>query len=145
MGTRADFYVGRGESAEWLGSISWDGYPAGMPWELLQTLNESMFRREVAKFIESREDGTKPEMGWPWPWSNSQTTDYSYAFDDGQVWASCFGHQWFDPNNPPESEDDDEDPEMRGDKVGFPDMKERQKVAMGKRSGLLVITQKGCE
>jgi len=30
MGTRADFYVGRGKTAEWLGSIAWDGYPAGL-------------------------------------------------------------------------------------------------------------------
>jgi hypothetical protein len=29
MGTRADFYVGRGETAEWLGSIAWDGNPGG--------------------------------------------------------------------------------------------------------------------
>jgi hypothetical protein len=30
MGTRADFYVGRGGQAEWLGSIAWDGYPSGI-------------------------------------------------------------------------------------------------------------------
>ena len=27
MGTRADFYVGRGEKAEWVGSIAMDGVP----------------------------------------------------------------------------------------------------------------------
>jgi len=26
MGTRADFYVGMGKDAEWLGSVAWDGY-----------------------------------------------------------------------------------------------------------------------
>lgn len=30
MSTRADFYVGRGAEAEWIGSISWDGYPDGV-------------------------------------------------------------------------------------------------------------------
>lgn len=30
MGTRADFYVGRGEQAEWLGSIAWDGNPGAI-------------------------------------------------------------------------------------------------------------------
>lgn len=30
MGTRADFYVGVGEQAEWLGSIAWDGNPEGI-------------------------------------------------------------------------------------------------------------------
>jgi hypothetical protein len=29
MGTRADFYVGRGKDAEWLGSVAFDGYPSG--------------------------------------------------------------------------------------------------------------------
>lgn len=27
MGTKADFYVGIGPKSEWLGSISFDGYP----------------------------------------------------------------------------------------------------------------------
>ena len=26
MGTRADFYLGEGSAAEWLGSVAWDGY-----------------------------------------------------------------------------------------------------------------------
>lgn len=30
MGTIADFYVGRGPKAEWIGSIAWDGYPDGI-------------------------------------------------------------------------------------------------------------------
>jgi hypothetical protein len=30
MGTRADFYVGRGPDAEWLGSVAMDGYPSGV-------------------------------------------------------------------------------------------------------------------
>ncbi len=29
MGTRADFYTGRGQTAQWLGSIAWGGYPVG--------------------------------------------------------------------------------------------------------------------
>ena len=31
MGTRADFYVGRGDAAEWIGSIAYDGYPFYKP------------------------------------------------------------------------------------------------------------------
>lgn len=30
MGTRADFYVGKGPNAEWLGSTAMDGYPEGI-------------------------------------------------------------------------------------------------------------------
>ena len=26
MGSRADFYIGEGTEAEWLGSVAWDGY-----------------------------------------------------------------------------------------------------------------------
>ena len=37
MGTRADFYVGRGESAEWLGSVAWDGNPRGIDDPVLTT------------------------------------------------------------------------------------------------------------
>lgn len=40
MGTRADFYVGRGPEAEYLGSIAWDGHPEGMPSELLRSSAE---------------------------------------------------------------------------------------------------------
>ena len=33
MDERADFYVGRGEDAEWLGSITWNGYPKALAFE----------------------------------------------------------------------------------------------------------------
>ncbi len=88
MGTRADFYIGRGANAEWLGSIAWDGYPSGIPASLLNAPSEEAFRRELALFAEKREDWTAPEQGWPWPWDNSQTTDYAYAFDGGVRAAS---------------------------------------------------------
>jgi len=50
MGTRADFYVGRGETAEWVGSVAWDGYP-NEPWgigrttDLFTATTEADFRR----------------------------------------------------------------------------------------------------
>jgi hypothetical protein len=133
MGTRADFYIGRGADAEWLGSIAWDGHPGSIPEHILRVDKTENFRAAVEQFIDLRDDGTKPADGWPWPWDDSRTTDYAYAFDDGKVWASSFGHAWFDPQG--EEPDDDE-----GAKVAtFPDMKERKNVTMGKRSGLLVF------
>lgn len=133
MGTRADFYVGRGKSAEWIGSTAWDGYPSGFSnTPIFKAKTEEAFRATVADEISGREDGTKPEMGWPWPWDNSQTTDYSYAFDGGRVYASCFGHRWFNPRKP-EPEDHE------GEKTEFPDMKDRQRVTLGKRSGVIVF------
>ena len=130
MGTRADFYIGRGEQAEWLGSIGWDGYPDGIDKELFEAATEAEFRERLAKFAASRDDWTKPEQGWPWPWNDSQMTDYAYAFDQGKVHA--FNSGWFDPLL--------EEPEEKEDCIGvFPDMKDRQNVTMGKRSGLITF------
>jgi hypothetical protein len=139
MGTRADFYVGRGPEAEWLGSIAWDGYELDEP--LRRATNEEQWRNRVAHFLAGRNDGTTPDMGWPWPWEDSRTTDYAYAWDGDQVWASCFGHAWYDPNNPPADEDDEA---WDAPKVAvFPDMTSRKNVTLGKRSGTITISGGG--
>lgn len=138
MGTRADFYVGRGKSAEWLGSIAMDGYPDGnvsnpQYGPLIKAASEPEFRERVAMLIAGVGHGTTPAQGWPWPWEDSRTTDYAYAFDGGTVWASGFGRAWFDPNEP--------EPD-RGDEpksAVFPNMKDRQRVTLGSRSGLIVF------
>ena len=134
MGTRADFYIGRGKDAEWLGSIAWDGYPGGLDTpQLLASTAEPHYRSEVEKFLARRNDATLPADGWPWPWTDSRTTDYAYAFDGGRTWASAYGTEWF-PANEPEPEVEDRP------KVGaFPDMTEKQNVTFGKRSGIIVI------
>jgi hypothetical protein len=136
MGTRADFYVGRGEGAEWLGSVAWDGYPEGFDTAgLLTASTEAEFRQLVAQEIAGRDDGTTPAMGWPWPWDNSQTTDYAYAFDGGEVWGSYFGHDWFDASEPQPDSDS-------GAKTAvFPDMSARKKVTMGARSGVILVSE----
>lgn len=135
MGTRCDFYVGRGPEAEWLGSYPWDGYPSGIPNALLRCESESTYRHEVKAFLEhNRDSATLPEQGWPWPWKDSQTTDYAYAFDGGKVWASCFGYEWFDPLND-EPELDESGPKT----TVFPDMTSHQRVTLGKRSGVMVF------
>lgn len=145
MGTRADFYIGRGEKAEWLGSIGMDGYPDGQPsnpeWKggLVNATSEADFREKVLATIEGCGHGTKPEQGWPWPWEDSRTTDYAYAFDEGKVWSSCFGRSWVDPLKRLD-DDEDERIESLGKVAVFPNMKDRQNVTLGERSGLLVVT-----
>ena len=119
--TRADFYVGRGPKAEWLGSIAADGYPQGIPKELLASSDERQFRSEVRKFMAGRGDSTRPKDGWPWPWEDSKTTDYAYAFENGKVAISNFG-RWNDKKA-----------------IGFPNMKAVQKVTFGPRSGVTVL------
>lgn len=125
MGTRADFYVGRGEQAEWIGSIAYDGYPDGIIDDVKQSKDAEAFLVAVGNFIAGRDDGTTPEMGWPWPWDTSGTTDYAYAFDDGKVWASCFGGAWFIATE--ERPVDDGDTHVKA--AIFPDMSNRKAMA----------------
>lgn len=141
MGTRADFYLGRGKDAEWLGSTAWDGYPAGFddrP-ELFEATTDEEFRAAVVSAVAWRGDFTAPEEGWPWPWPDSNTTDYAYAFDGGNLYASCFGRPWYLVD--PEAEDFGEPDGYASMPKGleFPDMTERQNVRMDRGSGLIVV------
>lgn len=100
MGTRADFYIGRGEKAEWIGSIAWDGNPEGSRCApALHSTSESAFKKRVAELARNKNDVTfPPDDPWPWPWQTSATTDYAYAWDDGAVYVSCFGRAWLSAN-----------------------------------------------
>lgn len=121
MDERADFYVGRGETAEWLGSITWNGYPKALAFEsegvelpvlgepevtvstfrslggtkALTATMEKTFREGVLELAASRSDFVVPAQGWPWPWPSSALTDYAYAFDSDAVYASHRGSEWF--------------------------------------------------
>lgn len=143
MGTRADYYVGRGEQAEWLGSTAWDGYPSGIESVVLSATSETAFREAVSAMLAGRDDATLPEEGWPWPWEDSHTTDYAYAFDGGLVWVTGFGASWVQAATALERDGDDEgaeeDGDARGDEVVFPNMKNRQNVQWGRKSGLIII------
>ena len=96
MGTRADFYIGRGEKAEWIGSIAWDGYPNGkVTKKVLTAKTKNGFYAAVCDLLEEEDHhSTIPEQGWPWPWDDSNTTDYSYALDQGTVRITQFGYGW---------------------------------------------------
>ncbi len=135
MGTRADFYVGRGKNAEWLGSIAWDGYPEApghvSDYHILDCHTEELYRSTVAKMFADLDHGTTADQGWPWPWDDSGTTDFAYAFDDDTVWASWFGGLWYNPLT-------EKFPERHGPKVEFPDMASQKHVILGKHSGLII-------
>lgn len=139
MGTRADFYVGRGDTAEWLGSIAWDGYPAGLPLRLLTSPSEEDYRRDISDFLDEREDATRVENGWPWPWKDSRTTDYAYAFHENNVWACPFGYYWYDAADDDPNVDDEGEPTITEKTAVFPDMTAVQNVTLGGRSGLIVL------
>jgi hypothetical protein len=146
MGTRADFYIGRGDKLEWLGSCAWDGHEDTMiDLGIFSAKTEKAYRAAVEARL-SEDDGTRPEQGWPWPWDTSHTTDRSYTFDDGKAWASSWGCQW---QTRKEYEAREKEAERRYEageselpelpKAAFPDMSSRKNVTMGKRSGVLVI------
>jgi len=154
MGTRADYYIGRGPDAIWLGSTAYDGYPDGIfahqPGHIsLKLISDDLsWSTAVETFLEGRDDSTLPERGWPWPWDDSATTDWAYAYDDGKVWASYFGTEWFevdadDPraNKPVEDEDDpwDEEAHQASKTAVFPNMKDRKNVRYDKGSGAIFI------
>jgi hypothetical protein len=134
LGTRADFYVGRGRDAEWVGSIAWDGYPSGIDNAVLAATTEEGFRSALQSFAESRSDFTAPHQGWPWPWEDSRLTDYAYAYDDGAVFGSG-GKSWWPALSEPEDDDD-------GEEAVFPDMSKIENVTFGPRSGLIVVANK---
>lgn len=77
MGTRADFYIGRGKDSTWVGSVSHDGYPEG----ILDVLN-SYTEKDFLENIKTLETYIDPSQGWPWPWKTSKTSDYSYYWTD---------------------------------------------------------------
>lgn len=134
MGTRADFYIGEGETAEWLGSVAYDGYEwqeRGKACSLWVANTENDFRKAVNDISNERKDFTAPEEGWPWPWEDSRTTDYAYCFTSDGLKIFRFGHLVI--------EGGDEDEENDTPKSPFPDMKERQNVQLGEKSGLIVV------
>jgi hypothetical protein len=140
MGTRADFYLGKNKDAQWLGSIAWDGYRDGIPDAILLSQHETDFRLHVKDFIASRDDGTKPEMGWPWPWETSETTDCSYWFFDDQVWEEHQDHYCPVTDSYPETDKAYESRAKGRERIDYPDMSKLKNVTLGPRSGVIVMT-----
>jgi hypothetical protein len=133
--------VGRGPEAEWLGSISWDGYPAGVDDAVFYPTTEHEYRVAVTNFLASRDDRTLPTEPWPWPWEDSRTTDYAYAYENGKVYGSSFGYAWFEVD--PNAENGGEPEERESDeKVAvFPNMSGRMGSTnhIMAKSGMIVV------
>ena len=125
MGTRADFYIGKGRDANWLGSVGMDGNPEDiarhLSLDLSQTIaSENDWVESVNMVFTAHPEHTLPEMGWPWPWDDSNTTDYAYTYDEGKVWVSCFGTRWVSLRWALEEEDAWD--KMEGSQLALPDM-----------------------
>lgn len=128
--------MGEGASAEWLGSVAFDGYDVAEHQEgIAATLRESKTREEFLKNLEMYfaahgDDATLPDQGWPWPWNNSHTTDLAYCFVEDRVKPFSWGR--------PFVYGDDSDLEDVPT-AEFPNMSDRQNVTFGSRSGILVL------
>lgn len=145
MGTRSDFYVGKGKDAKWLGSAAWDGDPYSMEEDgILSPTTEPLFVAAVIKMLEARDDATNPSQGWPWPWEDSCTTDFAYCFVNDHVEIFDFGHpyQWPRPELSDEEMEKFAEEESNQPKAEFPNMKSIQKVDLGARSGLMIFKTK---
>jgi len=119
--------------------VAWDGHPETIltKHELATATTREQFEALVDKRLAHRDDGTRPEQGWPWPWEDSRTTDFSYAFDDGQVFTACFGYEWMTVT---EALDPERDRAVAGKtSCIFPDMTARKNVTYGPRSGVMIL------
>jgi hypothetical protein len=87
MGTRADFYIGKGRNAKWVGSVSHDGYKSGV-----KTVLESDTEESYLKNISELETYIDTSKGWPWPWKTSTFSDYSYYWTDEGIITLGFYH-----------------------------------------------------
>jgi len=100
MMTKADFYIGTGIAANWIGSIFSDGYVNGILLDILICNNPTLYEELVVDFIKERKGVIKTDGAkWPWLWPDSRMTDYSYMFlpDHHKVFASNYGGKLFDP------------------------------------------------
>jgi hypothetical protein len=98
-----DFYDGRGEDAEWLGTLSaTDASPTTLGLvELFSPENPDNtdglftredYRRAVSALLEQRLTSVTPQAGWPHAHTDSVGTTYSACWKDGAVWIAEYGH-----------------------------------------------------
>lgn len=104
--TKADFYIGTGLGARWIGSIGTDGYPVDgvISSEIFLQVNKIMFEEMVLDLLRKEKQDDWAAIAdegdpWPWLWIDSHFTDYVYMFDKKleKVIASRGGREFFDP------------------------------------------------
>jgi len=95
--TKADFYVGYGKSAWWLGSIRKDGMPDRIKDDIIYSVTKAQYERRVKAMLIKKTDSILPGDGWPWLWDDSKMTDFSYFYFNEKVHASFMGGILFDP------------------------------------------------
>jgi hypothetical protein len=103
MSTSADFYIGLGENARWIGTVERDGSPAdlddrglfgpaadgeGHTGAYTEDTFLAVVREHVRAVVRDTDvDGHLAEDGdsWPWPVPDSSMTDYVYSYNNGSI------------------------------------------------------------
>ncbi|MCP3800712.1 hypothetical protein NLX83_15700 [Allokutzneria sp. A3M-2-11 16] len=93
----ADFYIGRGHDARWIGSLEGVASPRALAEteygsDVLGCQTASDFDAWARQVMDdsgcpSTPSDQRPNRGWPWPYSSSRPTQWTYAFDHGAVWV----------------------------------------------------------
>lgn len=97
---RADFYVGMGLDAEWLGSVSRCGEIWAISTPILLQVNQTMYEESVIEYIKYCEGVVANHVcQWPWIWNDSRMTAFSYMFlpEYNKVFMSIMGEELLDP------------------------------------------------
>lgn len=99
-GDAADFYTGRGDTAQWHASVSDFGHPQDVSldgmWSIYPDLNRYSledylgFVSEHARYVKSK-GSTAWVKDWPWSHASSLHTPWSYFYDNGTVYVYHFG------------------------------------------------------
>ena len=100
MNENADFYVGMGDHADWVGSVSKGGSIYNVPTDLLIQVNRVMFEEIAIEYIKHCNGVVANHVcEWPWSWSDSRMTTYSYIFypEHEKVYLSIEGDDLLDP------------------------------------------------
>jgi len=83
--TRADFYVGTGPNAIYVGSVMDKG--DNIPNSIKRARTPEKYQQAVTKFIKKNSGVTV----WTWSWNSSLFTDYAYWLDNGKLYVTKFG------------------------------------------------------
>lgn len=97
---KADFYVGMGPEADWIGSVSKCGNVYELSTPILLQVNRIMFEELSIEYIKFCEGVVANHIcQWPWQWPDSRMTDFSYIFlpQMEKVYVSIQGGDLLDP------------------------------------------------
>jgi len=102
MNIDADFYIGKGKEAEWLGSVSSNGdintiARSSFGQQFLECHTPELFKHFVSNYLHQYRNSVLASQCWPWLWGDSGTTDRSYWFFDDKIWCAVpilFNGKW---------------------------------------------------